>query len=538
MTMAAWPVIVLGVFLAIIIVYALGATFRALRRKLNTTSLRGPPGKNFIFGVARDLFKLVDRGSLYEAWAEEYGAAFEVPIGLGGKRIILCDPKAIAHFYARDTWTYTMINLERTLYKRMVGKGLLLSPGDDHKRQRKSMTPAFSPIAIRNIAPIFYNCAYKVKAAWESLIDMDGKDTSIIEVQNWMNHISLDSVGNAGFSHDFGSLDGRPSSITKLFDAFVAPSKRSAIYDVITLFLHMFPVLVTFLPTPMVKLFGEMEVTMQGICEKLLERTRKEKELGILDGNTDRSIIGSLIKAKDAQSALHLDLEEVLGLMKTLMVAGYETTSAGMTWALLELAQHPDIQSKLREELLSFGADPTYDQMNSSLPYLDAVVHESLRLHPSNPEIIREAAEDDVIPLSEPVRTKSGKLVDSISIARGTIVGVPISCINRSNSVWGPDAKVFRPERWLKEDIPKKAQEFRGHRHLLSFSDGAKICIGKGFAITEIKAVLSVLVKNFVLEMKDGLDTQVESSRGMLVRPKIVGAEGVSVPLRISRYHG
>jgi cytochrome P450 len=60
-----------------------------------------------------------------------------------------------------------------------------------------------------------------------------------------------------------------------------------------------------------------------------------------------------------------------------------------LQWALIELALNLDVQNKLRQELLQFGADPTYDQLANSLPYLDAVVHETLRLHPPIPDTIR-----------------------------------------------------------------------------------------------------------------------------------------------------
>jgi hypothetical protein len=58
-------------------------------------------------------------------------------------------------------------------------------------------------------------------------------------------------------------------------------------------------------------------------------------------------------------------------------------------WTLIELSQHPDVQTRLREELLAFGSDPTYDQFKANLPYLDAVVHEILRLHPPVGEFTR-----------------------------------------------------------------------------------------------------------------------------------------------------
>ncbi|KAI5989969.1 cytochrome P450 [Pisolithus albus] len=163
-----------------------------------------------------------------------------------------------------------------------------------------------------------------------------------------------------------------------------------------------------------------------------------------------------------------------------------------MTWGLLELAQHPNIQNKLREELLSFGGEPSYDQLTNDFPYLDAVVQEGLRLHPSVPELTREAAEDDVIPLLDPVWTKSGEIVDSIVIERRTILSVPISRINCSDTIWGPDAKASKPERWLERNgIIKKAQEVQGYRHLLTFGDGPRSCSGKMFALAEIKELCS-----------------------------------------------
>jgi hypothetical protein len=239
-------------------------------------------------------------------------------------------------------------------------------------------------------------------------------------------------------------------------------------------------------------------------------------------------------------------------------------------WALIELSRHPNVQTRLREELLAFGTDPTYDQLKASLPYLDAVIHEILRLHPPVREFTRlvsvhvyrqintltiylQAAADDVIPLSEPVRTVSGETTDSISIAKGTLITIPGAAINRSSAIWGPDAKEFKPDRWLNEDgISGKAREVQGHRHLLTFVDGPRTCLGKDFAITEFKVsqtnqpvltsltaiqtVLLVLVKNFVFEMRDGPNSQVEIVRGIMSRPRVIGEDGIGVPLRVRRY--
>ena len=99
-----------------------------------------------------------------------------------------------------------------------------------------------------------------------------------------------------------------------------------------------------------------------------------------------------------------------------------------------------------------------------------------------------QAAEDDVIPLLQPIHTRSGDVVDSIAVARGTQIEISLSCINRSAALWGPNAKMFWPERWLEEDgIPEAAQNVQGYRHLMTFGDGPRACLGKGFAVTEFK---------------------------------------------------
>ena len=97
-----------------------------------------------------------------------------------------------------------------------------------------------------------------------------------------------------------------------------------------------------------------------------------------------------------------------------------------------------------------------------------------------------------MLPLSEPVRTASGELVNTLKVAKGTLVSVPLASINLATAVWGEDAKVFRPSHWFDNDsgqngIPAKAKELQGHRHLLTFSDGPRICLGKNFAVAELK---------------------------------------------------
>jgi hypothetical protein len=124
--------------------------------------------------------------------------------------------------------------------------------------------------------------------------------------------------------------------------------------------------------------------------------------------------------------------------------------------------------------------------------------------------------------------------------------------MNQSEVFWGPNAKEFKPERWLTlADEPLRAKEIQGHRHIISFLDGPRTCLGKSFALAEFKvrtrfsflwphsrraqAVLSVLIRNFTFEFPDGPETEIASHSALIPRPKVAGQSGGIVPMRVRR---
>ena len=88
------------------------------------------------------------------------------------------------------------------------------------------------------------------------------------------------------------------------------------------------------------------------------------------------------------------------------------------------------------------------------------------------------------------MRTKSGEVVHNICVTRGTFITIPVGTVNRLEALWGADAKQFRPERWLETNA--QARELQGYRHLVTFGDGPKACLGRVFAIAEIKVCCHV----------------------------------------------
>ncbi|KAL0564414.1 hypothetical protein V5O48_017634 [Marasmius crinis-equi] len=503
-----------------------------------TTPLDGPPSKSRIFGVTKELQTSEDSGKLYEDWSAEYGTVFKVPTVLGREKIMLLDPKAISNFYSKETFVYVGTPLSKGFIARYFGRGLLWAEGEGHRRQRKALTPAFSNAAIRRLTSVFYDSAYKLKGHWDAKLE-HLTEGEVIEVQTWMNHVALDSIGIAGFSHDFGSLDGKTSGVAEAFETLgtVPPSKAGLFLFLLS---FVFPRLLR-VPTKRNLKLLELRKCMGEIADELLERSRKADAEG-----EDKSIIGLLIKAENTEQDgdLHMTPEEVLA-QNVLLLAGYETTSISLTWALIELSKDIPKQEQLRNELLETkaGQDAEWDELMAidKYPYLDAVVHEVLRLHPPLSETTRVATQEDILPLSVPLQNTHGEFA-SIAVSKGDTVSAPISCMNRSELVWGKRAKEFIPERWLPDAtnlgdgiIPANATEIQGYRHLLTFSDGPRTCLGKNFALAEFKSVLSVLIRNYRFEFPDGPETKIELARGILPRPKVEGSAGPKVPLRVRK---
>ncbi|KAJ7580805.1 cytochrome P450, partial [Mycena floridula] len=130
---------------------------------------------------------------------------------------------------------------------------------------------------------------------------------------------------------------------------------------------------------------------------------------------------------------------------------------------------------------------------------------------------------NDIVPLSSPITTRDGQVVSSVSIPKGALVVVPVRAINTSEMFWGPDAEEFRPERWLESESDSGANDIQSYRHILTFITRPRECLGKTFALTEFKSVLSVIIRNYILEFPDGPKTKVGQWRGLIAKPNVEG---------------
>ncbi|KAL4685690.1 hypothetical protein H8959_001287 [Pygathrix nigripes] len=201
-----------------------------------------------------------------------------------------------------------------------------------------------------------------------------------------------------------------------------------------------------------------------------LEKVKRKKHLDFLD---------ILLLAKMENGSILSD-KDLRAEVDTFMFEGHDTTASGISWILYALATHPKHQERCREEihgLLGDGASITWNHLDQ-MPYTTMCIKEALRLYPPVPGIGRE--------LSTPVTFPDGR-----SLPKGITVALSIYGLHHNPKVW-PNPEVFDPSRFA----PGSAQ----HSHaFLPFSGGSRNCIGKQFAMNELKVATALTLLRFEL---------------------------------------
>ncbi len=208
--------------------------------------------------------------------------------------------------------------------------------------------------------------------------------------------------------------------------------------------------------------------------EEMRQLIRRKQASNTDDGD----VLSMLIRARDAETGLTLNEDELLGHAGVIFAAGHETSANALTWTLFLLSQHPQIAQDVVDELQSVlnGEAPTVEQLQK-LPLLERVIKESMRVLtpvPWNGRVTSQATE-----------------LGGYELPKGTEVFVSIYQTHHLPEIYSQPEK-FNPQRW--ETFEPTMFEYN------PFSAGSRICIGAGFAMMQIKIVLSMLLQKYRLE--------------------------------------
>ncbi|THU92316.1 cytochrome P450 [Dendrothele bispora CBS 962.96] len=523
------------------------------RQKLNHShglaNLPSPKSKSWWQGNFGEAFNPGKKAwDFHMKLLKEYGAVARLDGFMGDKQIIIYDPMALHHVLVKDQASYERPELSFTLL--MFGRSLNALRGDEHRKQKRVLNPVFSIAHMKDMLPIFYEVIAKLEEGLSSTFK-EGPETQEIDVLSWMSRTALELIGQAGLGYSFDDLSGEAVThpYTGVIKQFVTVSGKMWLIRLYLAkwFRMMGPsgfrrwVLDT-IPWENAHKLRDMSDYMWVLSKEILAGKRKALEEG------DDAVARQVGKGKDLVSILmklnmeessenKLDEDEILAQISLFLFAAMDTTSSALARILYLLSTRPHIQDKLRQEILEArreNKDIPYDQL-VSLPYLDAICRETLRLFPPVSNIFRRAVQDTVLPLSKPLNGLDGTSISEVHIPSNTNIVISILNSNRNPAIWGPDAFEWKPERWL-EPLPNEVIEARIpgiYSPLMTFNAGGRSCIGFKFSQLEMKAVLLMLISKFKFEASD---KDVFWQMNKIVTPSVEGGgTRPQMPLMVSR---
>ncbi|KAJ7479372.1 cytochrome P450 [Mycena galericulata] len=393
------------------------------------------------------------------------------------------------------------------------GKGIFSTIGDEHRKFRKTMMPAFSTANLRGMVPVFYEVAERVRDGLIGPHLFDGPQT--LEFNSILCRASLELIGRTGIGYSFDTMlpgqeqtDQYAQSLSALFPAV---SKLVLWIPILPFILKIpFPAFlratISIIPSPALRRLRDLVDSTNATAAQLVRERKAAMESGRLEVKENgKDVMSLLIKSNIlAEGEMHLTNDELVACTSMILSAATDTTSAALNRMFHILSLYPEVQEKLRAEILAAPVHLDHDTV-VALPYLDAVVREILRLHPpAAPGMFREAVADAVLPLSTPITGTDGTVMSSIKMPRGTTIYIAISAANHNKEIWGEDALEFRPDRWTDGKAESVTQKMCGiYGNTMTFLGGGRSCIGFKFAQLEMKVLACVLLRSFKFSNPD-----------------------------------
>ncbi|KJA19451.1 hypothetical protein HYPSUDRAFT_69198 [Hypholoma sublateritium FD-334 SS-4] len=506
----------LASLLNVLILYGISWTLWKLYRRFLARSaldnIPGPKAKSFFKGVFSEVFNF-NGWDFHAEMAAKYGGVIKIKALFGENQLYVFDPKALHHIIVKDQYIYEETSAFIDGNNMIFGRGLLATLGNEHRKQRKMLNPVFSIAHMREATPIFYDIVHKMEAAFVTQVEKGPKE---IEVLSWMSRTALELIGQSGLGYSFDPLtiDAVPhrfsTSVKQLtvslmkintprryllptFVKYTTPSIRRALANLVN-WKDLQDI------RRIVDVIHETSVEIFESKKKALAEGDEAVQRQIGHG---KDILSILMRANmEASESDRLSDTELLGQVSTLIFAAMDTTSSALSRILWLLANHQDVQDKLRQEIREakrqHERDPVYDDL-VVLPYMDAVCRETLRLYSPVSTVTRTTRQDIVLPLSTPINGLDGKEIHEILVPSNTDIIVGLMAANRNFEIWGPDALEWKPERWL-SPLPETVASAHipgVYSHLMTFLGGSRACIGFKFSQLEMKVVLFTMVDSF-----------------------------------------
>ena len=376
------------------------------------------------------------------------------------------------------------------------------------QRQRKLLSPAFAFRHVKSLYPEFWRISRRlvnhvehdsVTSSLPGDEKLDGSQNGI-EIGRWASRTTLDIIGSAGMGQDFGALEDPNNELYMAYRTVFEPSRAAKLLVLIRFLVS--PAFARMLPIQRNRDVAGAADYIRQTCHDLVKGKREHLAAGKSSGIDILSV---------ALEGGGFSDDDIVNQLLTFLAAGHETTASVFTWAIYELCKHPEMQTRLREEIRS-NIPSIVDESKTieaadidNLPYLNAVCLETLRRRSPVPVTLRAARED---------ATLCGHF-----IPKDTIISVPIDAMNRSKALWGNDAEDFNPERWLGPGKAKTGGASSNYA-FMTFLHGPRSCIGQAFAKGEFACLVAAWVGRFETKFANGDYEARGAAGGVTVRPE------------------
>ncbi|EXC21096.1 Cytokinin hydroxylase [Morus notabilis] len=458
-----------------------------VRRKLRMQGIKGPP-PSFFYGNLPEMQKIIQLHAIkaaapnhdsefvahdytstlfpyLEQWRKEYGLLYTYSTGMR------------QHLYINQAELVKEMNQSMTLdlgkpsyvTKRlapMLGNGILRSNGLLWAQQRKIVAPEFFMDKVKGMVGLILESVQPMLRKWEECIEAQGGMTAEIKVDEDLRGVSADVISRVCFGSSYAK--GK-EVFSKLRSLQKTISHQAFLFGVTNL-----------------RIFGTKKQNEMGCLEKeidlLIWKAIEERDNQLQESTEKKDLLQLILEAASGDNSLDTDScrRFIVDNCKSIYFAGHESTAVATSWCLMLLASHPEWQARIRSEFSQVCPNGIPDA--NSLPHLKivtTVIQEALRLYPPAAFVSREALEETQ--------------VGNITVPKGVCLWTLIPTLHRDPDVWGPDANEFRPERFA----DGVAQACKSPQAYIPFGLGPRLCLGKNFAMAELKLIISLIISKF-----------------------------------------
>lgn len=428
----------------------------------------------------------VDPIQVKDQWLKKYGKIVGYFNGLI-PNVLISDLDLLRQILIKDFNTFTNRALTST------NSNMLVSMQDQKwKDVRKLMTPVFSSSKMKMMMPLMRECVEVFLKKCDALADTKTEFNAHYELQC----LTLDVIDRCAMALDLNCVENPTNPIIDRIRK-VFSSDMSLFFEVV----FTLPELARYLaPLRKFSNFVDTQEFVIGHIDRVISRRKEDpKKFSRQDA------LQMLMDATDPSSDTKTKLteREVVENAYLFVLAGYETTSNALSYAIHLLSVHPEVQDIILDEVRQACGEemPSYEDLGK-LPYTEAVMCESMRMYPPITSFVTRKASTDIV-------------YEDITIPKGMFVEASVWSIHHDEEIY-PEPHVFKPERFL----PENKQDYHPLA-FLPFGAGPRNCIGARFAMMEAKLALASIVSKFIINptsrTKDPLPTV---TRRAITNPK------------------